>query len=64
MNFPRLFRYAFAVALLMLAMCGAAAAQASELTSLFEVDPVLALNGFAVFTGAIVLLFEAYRSRP
>lgn len=43
---------------------GVARAQSVEITSIFEVDPTLALNGFAVFAGAIVLLFETCRSRP
>ena len=43
---------------------GVAHAQSSELTSIFEIDPALALHGFALLSGAIVLLFEVYRSRP
>jgi hypothetical protein len=43
---------------------GRAHAQSSELTSIFEIDPAIALHGFALLSGAIILLFEAYRSRP
>jgi hypothetical protein len=39
-------------------------AELSEFGSIFEVDPTIALNGFALFSGAIVLLFQTYRSRP
>jgi len=46
-----------------LSVAGIANAQESG-ASIFEIDPALALNGFAVFSGAIVLLFETYRSRP
>jgi multisubunit Na+/H+ antiporter MnhB subunit len=51
-------------ALIALGVTGVARAQSSELASIFEIDPAVALNGFALFAGAIVLLFEAYRSRP
>ena len=64
MTISRVLRYASAATLITLALSGIAAAQSSEFTSIFEVDPTLALNGFAVFTGAIVLLFESIRSRP
>lgn len=64
MTISRPLRYAFAAGSLALALSGVAAAQSSEITSIFEVDPTLALNGFAVFAGAIVLLFESFRSRP
>ncbi len=46
-----------------LSVGGIAHAQSSE-SSIFEIDPAIALNGFAVLSGAIVLLFETYRSRP
>lgn len=46
------------------ALGGVAHAQSSELASIFEIDPAVALHGFALLAGAIVLLFEAYRSRP
>ena len=64
MTTSRALRYGLAVGFLTLALGGVAAAQSFEITSIFEVDPILALNGFAVFAGAIVLLFEAVRSRP
>lgn len=57
-------RRALPVAILLLSFGGVACAQSSELSSIFEIDPAVALNGFAVLAGAIVLLFEAYRSRP
>jgi hypothetical protein len=60
-------RPAYVAALVMLMIVGLggiARAQSFEISSIFEVDPTLALNGFAVFSGAIVLLFEACRSRP
>jgi hypothetical protein len=56
--------FAAMVIVMIVALGGVARAQSLEFTSIFEVDPTLALNGFAVFTGAIVLLFEACRSRP
>ncbi len=46
-----------------LSVTGIANAQESS-ASIFEIDPAAALNGFAVLSGAIVLLFETYRSRP
>jgi len=52
------------VMLMIVGLGGIARAQSFEISSIFEVDPTLALNGFAVFSGAIVLLFEACRSRP
>jgi hypothetical protein len=51
-------------ALIALGSSGVAHAQSSELASIFEIDPAVALNGFALLAGVIVLLFEAYRSRP
>jgi hypothetical protein len=36
----------------------------SLVRAFFELDPALALNGFALLAGAIVLLFETCRSRP
>jgi hypothetical protein len=47
-----------------LGLGGVAHAQSSELASIFEIDPALALHGFALLSGAIILLFEVYRSRP
>ena len=47
-----------------LALRGIAKAQSLELDSIFEVDPTLALNGFAIGSAAIVVLFETYRSQP
>jgi hypothetical protein len=64
MSLPRAIRFALLGALLTLSFSGIARAQSSELGSIFEIDPALALNGFALLSGAIVLLFEAYRSRP
>jgi len=46
-----------------LSLTGIAHAQSPE-ASIFEIDPAVALNGFAVLSGAIVLLFETYRSKP
>ncbi len=43
---------------------GVAHAQSPELASILEIDPAVALHGFALLSGAIVLLFEVYRSRP
>ncbi len=56
-------RLALPGAFIALGVTGVACAQSSELGSIFEVDPAVALNGFALLSGAIVLLFEAYRSR-
>jgi hypothetical protein len=64
MSLPRAIRCALLCALLTLSFSGVARAQCSECGSIFEIDPALALNGFALLSGAIVLLFEAYRSRP
>jgi hypothetical protein len=60
----RFARFATLTVILVLVVTGVARAQTPELASIFEIDPALALNGFAVFAGAIVLLFEVYRSRP
>ena len=51
-------------AIIALGIKGVARAQCADCGSFFEVDPAVSLNGFAVLSGAIVLLFEAYRSRP
>lgn len=64
MSLPRIVRFALPAALFMLGFSGIAHAQSSEISSIFEIDPAVALNGFAVLSGAIVLLFETYRSRP
>ncbi|HLI82257.1 MAG TPA: hypothetical protein VKV03_19855 [Candidatus Binataceae bacterium] len=53
-----------ASALFVLGYSGIALAQSFELGSIFDIDPTVALNGFALLSGAIVLLFESYRSRP
>ena len=50
--------------LFVLGFSGIAHAQSFQLGSIFEIDPTIALNGFALLSGAIVLLFETYRSRP
>ena len=58
----REFRVAAALLFAVLTLeTGVALAQSSELGSIFEIDPAVALNGFALLSGAIVLLFEAYR---
>lgn len=49
--------------LLALSFSHLAHAQSSEFTSIFEVDPAVALNGFAILAAAIVVLFEVFRSR-
>ena len=64
MSLTRMIRRALPGALIALSLGGVAHAQSSELASIFEIDPTAALNGFALLSGAIVLLFEAYRSRP
>jgi hypothetical protein len=61
---PRLLGRILPGFLFALGLGGVAHAQASELTSIFEIDPAVALHGFALLAAAIVLLFEAYRSRP
>jgi len=38
--------------------------QCSEYCSIVEIDPAVALNAFAVLSGAIVLLFKSCGSRP
>jgi hypothetical protein len=60
----RIIRFALIVALLVASFGGAASAQTPAIGSVFEIDPAFALNGFALLSGAIVLLFETYRSRP
>ncbi len=64
MSLLRAIRFASVSALFILCFVGMAHAQLSEIGSIFEVDPTIALNGFALLSGAIVLLFETYRSRP
>jgi hypothetical protein len=60
----RILRPALPTALIVLSFTTIARAQTPELASFFEMDPAVALHGFALLSGAIVLLFEAYRSRP
>jgi len=55
-------RVAFLYATLSLGIGGVALAQCSDCSSIFEIDPAVALNGFALLSGAIALLFETYRS--
>jgi hypothetical protein len=64
MSLARAIRFAVLSTLLMLSFSGVALAQCSECGSIMELDPALALNGFALISGAIVLLFETYRSKP
>jgi hypothetical protein len=64
MPFSRVFRLVLPAALLAFGVSGIARAQSSEFASILEIDPAVALNGFAVLAGAIILLFEVYRSRP
>jgi hypothetical protein len=64
MSASRVLRFVLSGTLIALGVTGVARAQSSELASIFEIDPAVALNGFALFAGAIVVLFEAYRSRP
>jgi len=60
----RALRFVTATALFVLGSSGIALAQSFELGSIFDIDPTVALNGFALLSCAIVLLFESYRSRP
>jgi hypothetical protein len=64
MSSSRMLKLVLSSTLIALSVTGVARAQSSELASIFEIDPAVALNGFALFAGAIVVLFEAYRSRP
>ena len=64
MPLSRVFRFVLPGALFALSASGIARAQFSEIGSIFEIDPAVALNGFALLAGAIVVLFEVYRSRP
>ena len=63
MSLFRRFARLLPAVLIALSVAGIANAQESA-SSIFEIDPAVALNGFAVLSGAIVLLFETYRSRP
>ena len=64
MSLFRVLKLVLPGAFIALSVSGVARAQSSELASIFEIDPAVALNGFALVSGAIVLLFEIYRSRP
>ena len=64
MSTSRLAWLAAVIMAMIVTLGGIARAQSLEIPSIFEVDPTLALNGFAVLAGAIVLLFETCRSRP
>jgi hypothetical protein len=64
MSLFRVLRLVLRGAFIALSVNGVARGQSSECGSIFEIDPVVALNGFALLSGAIVLLFEIYRSRP
>ena len=64
MSLSRVSRLAVPGAFFALSAVGIAHAQFSEIASIFEIDPAVALNGFALLAGGIVLLFEVYRSRP
>jgi hypothetical protein len=64
MSLFRTFRLTLICVVLALSWTAVAHAQCSDCESIFEIDPAIALNGFAVLSGAIVLLFETYRSRP
>lgn len=57
-------RLALPAAIVVLGLSTVVRAQTSELASVFEMDPAVALHGFALLSGAIVVLFEVYRSRP
>ena len=64
MSLFRVLRRVLPGVLIALSITGVARAQCSG-CSIFEIDPAAAaLNGFALLSGAIVLLFETYRSRP
>ena len=60
----RALRFLTASLLFVFGCSGIAMAQSFELASIFDIDPTFALNGFALLSGVIVLLFETYRSRP
>jgi hypothetical protein len=55
---------ALGCAIIAVGIGGIARAQSPELASIFEIDPMVALNGFAVLAAAIVLLLEVCRKRP
>jgi hypothetical protein len=60
----RTIRLALVCVLLTLSFSSIANAQCSDCESIFEIDPAVALNGFAVLAAAIVVLIEAHRSKP
>jgi len=59
----RTFRMIFPAVLIALSVSGVGHAQSSEVSPIFEIDPAIALNGFAILAAAIVVLFEFFRSR-
>jgi len=64
MSLSRVGWFSVACAILTLGLSGIARAQSAEYGSIFTIDPTVALNGFAVLAGGIVLLFNGFRSRP
>ncbi len=64
MSLYRTIRVAFLCAMLSLGFGGVALAQYLECSSIFAIDPAIALNGFALLSGVIALLFGTCRSRP
>jgi hypothetical protein len=64
MSLSRAITIAFLCAALAISFSAVALGRCTECTSIFEVDPAVALSGFALFSGVVALLFETYRSRP
>jgi hypothetical protein len=64
MSLYRTIRVAFVCAMLSLGFGGVALGQCLECGSIFAIDPAIALNGFALLSGVIALLFSTCRSRP
>jgi hypothetical protein len=64
MSLSRLGLLSVSCAILTLGLSGIARAQSAEYGSMLTIDPTIALNGFAILAGGIVLLFNGFRSRP
>ena len=64
MSLSRLGLLSVSCAILTLGLSGIARAQSAEYGSMLTIDPTMALNGFAILAGGIVLLFNGFRSRP
>ena len=63
MTVIRTLRLVLLAALIALSSSHLAHAESSEFSSILELDPAVALNGFAILAAAIVVLFEVFRSR-